>query len=505
MLLPTTDIKWPPPPYDIAQRKYQEYSAWYGGEPYILASQYIGGGSKTITAQTTAEHSFLPRPAQFAGGLIGSVARFFWGTPPSVGNTYTAKMHIPLAEEIAAEGSYQLFKNPPSIDVIGSPAHQVRIEQYIKRGLFVKLSEGAEIAAALTGVFFRVGYETSLSDQPIVSVIHPDAAVPTFNFGFLTEVIFWRTLSDKNNRVYRHLERHTVGMLEHALYLGDLKTIGKRVPLTEQEETANLQELNDTGLDILDCVYVPNLKTRLWRDKNQICNLGRSDYGSILPIMDGLDETYTSWMRDIRLGKARLLVPQDYLESVGRGKGAIFDLDRDVFVGLNALTDGAKLEITPNQFNIRFEAHAATTAALMERCMSGAGYSAQTFGLTTDVAMTATETDARERRTFDTRDAKIETGWKRETAKLVEIMLSIDAYLGAVTVLPLPLEIEVEFPPPVRDNLKTIADTVKTFRDARAMSTAVAVALIHPEWDDARINAEVALIDRSNAPIITGS
>jgi hypothetical protein len=36
-------------------------------------------------------------------------------------------------------------------------------------------------------------------------------------------------------------------------------------------------------------------------------------------------------MRDIRLGKARLIVPHRYLDNIGRGKGAVFEPEREVY------------------------------------------------------------------------------------------------------------------------------------------------------------------------------
>jgi hypothetical protein len=37
--------------------------------------------------------------------------------------------------------------------------------------------------------------------------------------------------------------------------------------------------------------------------------LGRSDFSGLEISLDTLDEAHASWMRDIRLGKARLIVP----------------------------------------------------------------------------------------------------------------------------------------------------------------------------------------------------
>jgi A118 family predicted phage portal protein len=462
----------------MVQDKYREWAAWYSGEPQQIAGVYSG---------TPVAHQ-----SQYYGGLVGKLARFFWGQPPSKGRKDSAKLHIPVAEEIASEGALQLFKNPPKIQT-DSKIHQERIDEYIKKGLFIQLLEAAEVACALSGVYFRVGYDDEISDIPLISVLHPDSVVPSFYYGHLTEATPWRVIAEAQGKVWRHLEWHRAGVIEHALYLGDNMTIGRKVALTDREETAELEDLAEGPVEGLDIIYVNNLKTRAWRTQGQASNLGRSDYGSVLSLMDALDESYTSWMRDVRLGKSRLIVPQQYLESAGQGKGASLDIDKEVFVELNVMAAKDKMEITPNQFAIRFAEHQATCADLFERIISGCGYSAQTFGATGEVAMTATESNARERKTFDTRESKTEI-WQRKVEALIRLMLAVDAGRGKLPDFPEDTDLLVEFPPPVQENQKVLAEIAQLLRNAEAASTKILVQMIHPDWEDERVDEEVKAI-----------
>ena len=63
--------------------------------------------------------------------------------------------------------------------------------------------------------------------------------------------------------------------------------------------------------------------------------IGRSDctappYG----LFNNLHTTWTSWMRDSRLARARLIVPKGYLRGKGPGQGATFDDDAEVAAAL---------------------------------------------------------------------------------------------------------------------------------------------------------------------------
>ena len=332
-------------------------------------------------------------------------------------------------------------------------------------------------------------------------------AVPTFTWGHLTSVIFWRVVGEKDGKIYRHLELHEPGYVSHGLYMGDGDDLGRIVPLDEMQATEGFASLVDdegrieTGIDMLDCVYIPNARpNRKWRNKPIIERLGRSDLSGVEPLMDSLDEAYTSWMRDLRLGKGRIMIPQSYLDVWGKGNGASFNLDREVFTELNSLGEGAG-HITVSQFSIRYAEHLATCEQWWERIISSAGYSAQTFGFAGEMAMTATESNARERKSMITRAKKIRY-WKMGLGRMAEIMLALDnAQFNHQSMVMKP---EVEFPEFLQDMPQTRAQTAQALYAAQAASTDTLVRMVNPDWDDIRIKAEVELIQKEHAiPAVT--
>jgi|ERR1700742_8408 len=484
MPLPEPNSKWPPPPFDEVGLKLNEWAAWYSGDPQYLVSVYNGGGAPVATRY------------QLYGGLVGWVARLFWGTPLAKGTTNTSKLHVPLAEEIAAEGAKQLFKNPPAITAPQSTVHQDAINAFIENGLFTTMLEAGELGSALGDVYIRVGYDLELSDQPLLTVHPSDLVIPSFYYNRLQSATIWRELKNDAGRVFRHIEVHEPQWIYHRLFEGTHTDLGKNIPLSTLPETAVLKESEPTGINELDIIHFPNLRTRLWRKLGQASNLGRSDFGSpgITTLMDALDETYTSLMRDIRLGKYRLLTSQQYLHSDGRGQGASFDIDQEVFVGLNVMADKGSLQIVPAQGDIRVEKLVAAGLALTEKIISGCGYSAQTFGLTGDVAMTATESNARERMTFDTRDIKIGT-YKPRLGDLIRVMLKTMVVMGKGDIPP--DDISVDFPLPVEEDEKQVAETIKLLHDANAISLYEMIKMRKPDWDDQRIDQEIKRIGES--------
>lgn len=469
------------------------WAAWWVGDPEELASVY--GGAAGLPAPPP------DRPGQHRGGVVGALSRMFWGSPTPPGQRAT-KLHLPLAGEIADTAAQLLFAAPPAVTAAGEPT-QARLDELLDETTWARLLTAAETCAALGGVYLRVGWDQEVAARPLLSILGPDMAVPTFRWQTLASVIFTWTLSQDTNGTLRHLELHEPGRVEHGLYLGDHDNLGRQVPLTEHPTTADLAAVVDmtggvaTGLAGLDVVYVPNVPNPAWRTDPVGADQGAADIAGVEPVLDAADEAATSWMRDIRLGKARIVVPHEYLTTHGPGQGASVDLDREVFVPVRAPLSKDAMQMHAQQFTIRHQEHANTVLAWTERAVTGAGYSAQTFGLTSEVAMTATESHARERRTHETRGSKVRR-WAEALAHLAEIMLTIDRLVFGARVVP--QRPTVEFPDLVSPEPEQQARALQMLDAAGAISTETMVERLNPDWDEEQVAAEVARIRDAEGP-----
>jgi len=322
--------------------------------------------------------------------------------------------------------------------------------------------------------------------------VHADAAVPEWRWGALAAVTFWEELSRDDREVIRHLERHEPGVIRHGVYKGTPTDLGKPIDLAAFPETEKLLPVIATGLPKLTAEYIPNMKpNRLWRSLPAAAPMGRSDFAGTEGFMDALDETWSSWMRDIRLGKSRLIVPETALESLGPGQGSRWDPTREVYEGLNLLAQPGQNQITEVQFAIRHAEHRASVDAELEAILRGAGYSAQTFGLAGEVAITATEVAAKERASVTTRGRKI--GYTRPpVASALETLLMVDQAVFHSDVTP--VKPDLDFGDYVGESVADLAQTAQLMLAAEAASVETRVQYVHPEWDDDQVKAEVARI-----------
>ncbi|GAA2298370.1 hypothetical protein GCM10010402_66230 [Actinomadura luteofluorescens] len=481
MPLPAGGV-WPPAPLAPIFEDFRVLDSWYAGDPDRLATLY--GARKADQPRV--------RPSQYRGGIVGKLSRWFWGQPTAEGEQ-RAKLHVPIASDLATMSADLLFSEAPTVKA-KTPEQQTALDAQLP-ALHATLLEGAEIGAALGGYYLRSVWDTALAPGPWIDAVTADHAVPEFRWNRLHAVTFWRTIEETQaGKCYVHLERHEPGAILHGLYLGNPGTLGERLPLTAHPETAHLDDEIATGItDRPTAVYVPNMKpNRDWRWHPVGRELGRSDFaGPVLGFMDAADETWTSWMRDLRLGKARLVVPSEYLRSKGPGQGAEFDLDREVYEGVETLGETAAMEISAHQFEIRTAEHRDTLAEQLAVILRATGYSGQSFGLGGDVAMTATEVAAKERRSLITQGRKgLYT--RPPLAEMIDINGQLARNVFGSTVPADP--VEVQLADSIAPDMQALATTADLMNRAEAASTETLVRMLHPDWEEPAVTAEVARI-----------
>ncbi len=515
------EMEWPPHEFASQYRRYREHAAWYAGDPNMLSEFYAYGYGDS--------RGRAGEPLGAGGGstptMIGSPSIWrmnfdrFWARAPTT-PWRRMMLHIPMAGDIATTSADMLFSDPVIPNVVeahgrkalpGAIAVQDRLDELVELdGARATVTEAAETAAALGGVYLRVTWDKDVEAEfPLFTSVDSDCAVPEFEWGQLRAVTFWRVVKDPledDKAVYRHLERHEVGYVLHGLYKGTEAKLGERMPISllgpdwvTDDQESDLAVV-PTEIDELTAVYVPNMRpNRLWRGSQ----LGRSDYDGVEAIMDSLDETWTSWMRDLRLGRARLMVPQEYMDKQANGQSSIFDIDQEVFEALPMAVSRDENMITPAQFNIRATEHMATATALMDRIVAASGYSAATFGLDeVQRGVTATEIISREKRTIVTRDKKI-AYWKRPLSRIMRVWLKIDAVHFQNHEVYAP---RIDWPDAVQEDPGKMSATVVTLRQAMAASTETLVKMVHPAWPQEEVDREVEkiMVEKMMVPVKPG-
>jgi len=474
--LPENGSAYPPENHKHIFRVYQEHNAWHTGDPAVLRKVYAD-----------VPQDYRPRRYMFwtrKGATELQIDRH--------------QLHVPLAGDIAQTSADLLFSEPPKFiieDTDFSDSDKMNTQSWFddlirKCGLKNKLLEAGEISSALGGVFLRLVWNTEFMKNPTIQVVSPDRAIATFMYGQLVAVGYVTEYeSPDGQNFYRHIEHHEDGYIHHALYEGTKSNIGIRVSLDRLEETADLLDEIKLPFDSLASVYVPNQRP-LRRLKGY--EYGRSDYDGIEGLFDAIDEAYTSWMRDVRLGKSRIIVPTEYLERRGRGRGASFDIDAEVFTGLEIDPNNENKGIQPVQFEIRHEQHKTTVMELIDRAVTAAGYSPQSFGINIEGrAESGTALKLRERKSFTTQGKK-QRYWTQPLEEILEKLQILDVELFSKQYKP--IRPRIEWQDAVQQDVRESATVIESLHRAQAASLETKVKLLNPELSEEEVAEEVLRI-----------
>lgn len=551
MPLPRPDQIWPPDHLAPAYSKMAEWSAWYSGEPsriidvYATQPQMTSGGtpwwrfwSRARAGADGAQRAQLHVP--IAGDLASTSAALLFGEMPRI----RIKPAHELEEEQAALAEKEAQKSATTpLDPFDPDSRQKAIEadaaakeaaaepkpkpaspeekteerllKILEEGDFYsRLVEAAESAAAVGGVYIYPVWDEDLREFPLLGIAQSDQAVPEFQFGILRRVTFYRVVEKNGNEIWRHVEVHEVegtgeqrkAVVLHGLYKGTDTGLGAAAVLGAQGVTANLKPRIELPFKELDVEYVPNMRpNRLFRGSA----LGVADIQGSETLLDALDETYASWMRDIRLAKARIIVPREYLRFDEDDTNGIphMDLDQEVYVGMDmdpGLTQDARAMLA-HQFDIRYLEHRETAKDLVDRIVSNAGYTPMTLGVgDTGDGATAASLRVTEHKTILTLKRK-STFWRSAIANTLYRMQLIDKEIFKSGIQP--FRPSVTTADSIIDNPLELAQTALAMKTAEASSVETRVRIIHPEWSEAEIDAEVMRIEdeKPAAPPVLGT
>ena len=447
--------------------------------PYPLDSAYYRAVKRQLARW------WVPDPAEHKV-LLGRDARGKVGR----GEPITAKqsIRVPMVADLASASADLLFGEPA--EVLAEDKTTTERLTTLFSTLEATLLEAAEYAAALSGVWLRVAWDKDVSDQPMVQAISPAQVEATWRWGHVVEATLYHEVEGKEAPRTRwvHAEHHKPGSITHSLHSAPegATVLGPRFPLSHSPTTADILPSTELPDGVMALIYLKNMGPSRYGE------WGRADTEGLGGLLDSLDTAWTSWVRDVRLGKARMVMPNYMLRRSGRGQGATFDEDQEIYAGFEGdPRNWPKPELI--QPDIRTKAHADTVTALLERIITSAGFSPESFGFRqSGVAETASALRIREHRTMRTR-ARKQRYCRDAIVALAQAMLAVDRQeFGGKGKVDSPMR--VEFGDTAAAGPLELAQTAQMMDAARAASTEQRVRTVHPKWEDAEVTAEVALI-----------
>lgn len=525
--MPTPGSAYPSPEWALAFAQYDLNDAWISDDQSKLQRVYAGVGGGSTRGDNNATHYNKGDGTLRAGGLRGILTRMFNGkiVPQSEQRT---RMHAPVASNLATLSADLLMAEPPTFRLLNSKGESYkgrateRLDDILNSAAMHRsLSHGAELAAGLSATVLTAKWDREISDHPWSEPVPCDAAIPEFTAGRLVAVNLYTThvveTGPISDEVYIHVERHEPGAIVHALFRTKIVTnvfgfggIGANVPLDAIDATRHIPGIRGaiaqqypetphavvlpTGIRSLTASWWRNLPTKQYR--KVLPMMGRADFEGIEILLDAVDETWSSWMRDIKIGRARLIVPEQFLELQGAGMGGTFDDDREILTALNFIDLGPeKQPISAHQFEIRAEQHAATILGLLREITQGAGYSLSSYGDRTDGGSGITATEVSDRRTLTERTRDKKGLYFDEAADPHGIaLLELDQVHYGGAGFPNDATLDIAHTELSQIDPEKQARQFSFLRAAQAVSTDTLVRMRDPQLEEVEVRREVARI-----------
>ncbi len=420
------------------------------------------------------------------------------------------RIHVPVAAELALTAADFLFGSGIEVQAVDQ-----ELDEQLERArakLAPLLTLAADRASGLGEVYFRLGWD---DDEGTVSRIDAAKVHPTWSYGRMTKAVVRHELPQFEGKTWYHYETYVPGAIQHELY--QLGTDGKEngpFPLARHPETwvlvlatEGIPQEDLATLNLLSVALPEGLKTRLAlvdvlnKEPRDDRVGGASDTDGNESLMATVDEAITSLQRDIRLGKARVIVDETMLSrSAELLKGMRFDTTAEIFAPLmrSGIKDHDPLKAI--QFDIRAEGHLMAARSAAHRVVSMAGYDPESLVTErSSLPESAAARRLREARSLRTTGSKGDR-WIPKIREILQGLMVIDASLEN-RILPIP-ELDLELREAVSPDLAERAGTVAVLRAAKVMSLATSVRTLHPDWDEAKIDQEVEAI-QAEAPDVT--
>ena len=524
-MLPIAGDRFPPEQWGEAFDTYAVNRAWYSGTQETLQKLYAtqSGGSSRGDADWT--HVNTGDGTRRRGGVRGFLSRFYNGAVVGahIGENRT-RVHAPVAANIATLSADVLLAEFPRIRLTMTgtdtepPTRNAQALDDIMNAAVMQqvLVEAAENVAGVSAVALTAQWQAGPTNLPTIAASTCDAVIPEFQAGKLTAATLFTTYPIVTNgitvRTYVHVERHESGQIVHVLHpLTDRHLLGPAVPFDTIPELAHLLAIAGrtdgpvehsillrTGVDGLTVAWWRNRPTRAFAQHGYLQNIGRADHEGGEQWLDLIDLTWSSWMRDVKLARGRLIIPESMLDVGVPGSGGSFDDDREVFQSLAFVGLGDGEQIHAHQFAIRAKEHADTLHALIREVTQFAGYSLSSYGdHGSSTNMTATEVVDRTTMTERTRDTKSRY-LTAALESLAPVLLDLHRVHNGGPGMPDGARIEVEFSDLSSVDPEKEARTFGFLRSALAVSTLTLVQQLHPDWDAATVAGEVTRIQAEN-------
>lgn len=305
------------------------------------------------------------------------------------------------------------------------------IEEIRKENKFYKLMANSISNESWGGgIAWKINIDKDFSKLPIIDLADARSIELITKYGREQAIEFkqWHEKGEKGKDKYLALEIYSTNENGDATITNELYKLVNdkriKVPLTEIEETADLEEkITFTGLKGMLAFYKPN---RLPNSEFVGSPYGESDYAGCYSLFDSLDEVYSTMMDDVRKGRTIRFIPDTLLPRNNHGevlKFNDFQLNYMKTKGTDAADFGGENKIETSTPTSKTLDYIEQWKNLLITVLNNVGLSPLTIGVTGLESMNTSDSSQREREKTSLRTRKTKVSLWSEFLELVIVQV----------------------------------------------------------------------------------
>lgn len=379
-----------------------------------------------------------------------------------------------------------------------------------KAELEKKFVEGAYWESGIGDVAYRISYDPTLSDEPIVETIKPQNLEVNWSRGRIKS--FTIKEASKENPNYELCELHYKNERGFACINYRFRKDGKYIAPDSEAEIKEARQFfaKDLKLEPIELPFKDFLIVYKQNDVNS--NLydnerGVPDIQGMLSIEDGLTEAASDLLDTIRKSSVKEYVSEELIPQTIDGEPGQFDPFRKRIIttkGSSTPGDSRKLiELVQGQIN--YDAYLRPIQMLCSQAINKAGLAPTTLGLTgfESINSSAESQDAREKTSLRKREVCL-ASWEGTLKELLNKWLQVNDYIKGRTIIDYTPLINIQFNDYTNPSLENITDVLAKQVAGGLKSQQTAISELNDGWSEEQVSAEFEKIqaERSQTPTI---
>ena len=323
-------------------------------------------------------------------------------------------VHSGLAYSIAATKARVLFSSPIITTVVEEgeiTTDQDRLNNILKLNTMDLINKTAAKTESWSGcVAFKIIIKPDV-DYPIVQLFDKRKFEILTIDNRIQEIVFI-THFKQGDKLFELHERYGFGFIKNDLFEVISHDDKQQVGLNTIDQTKDIEPLIEFLGEFIAAGFKPN--ETMW---------GRSDYQGQLSEFDALDEAWSGFVRDVRLGAAKVYIPENLQQRDKDGNLIKFDeFNNNINKLANDMSEKGKNELKFQQSDIRATEYKLTLNEIKDNVLENVGLSPVTLGRQADLNDSGVARREKEKATIRTRSEMIEI-WKPFLESFYEVLL----------------------------------------------------------------------------------